>query len=303
MEIKKILWATDGSPEAEYALKYAKYLAELSKAEIIGLHVIPLPVQLLFQELREEDAKFSEWQTRAEKNVTKRFSAVSKVLERAGIKFDGVILKGIPNEKINEFSRLRKVDFVVMGKHGHGMIETMMIGSETVKVLKNSNVPVLVAKGAGTNKKAVFKNILVPMDMCHETDASLNLAMDLSHLSGASITAAYALRLDMYAQDLPAGALDIVIKQSASELEKRVLKAVEKYERANKKSLKKAIKTEVIHGFSPAISLSNYARKNKTDLIVINTHGRTGIKRLILGSVTERLIPESPCSVLALRPY
>lgn len=302
MKIKKILWATDGSAEAEFALKFAKYLAAMAKAEIIGVHVIPLPVQLLFQELREEDAKFSEWQSRAEKKVTSRFGTIKKNLEKDGIKFEGVILKGIPNEQICEFSDHRKADIVIMGKHGHGLIETMLIGSETVKVLQNSHIPVFVAKGAETVKKAEFKNILVPVDMCHDTESALHMAMDLSLLTGCSITAIYALRLDMYAQDMPAGALDIVIKQSVSELEKRVATSKEKFQSASKTKLKKEIKTEVIHGLSPAVSISNYARKNKMDLIVINTHGRTGISRLVLGSVTERLIPESPCSVLALKP-
>ncbi len=303
MEIKRILWATDGSGEAELALKYAKYIAGLAKAEILGVHVIPLPVQLLFEELREEDAKFSEWQARAEKKVADRFAAVQRQLQKSGIKFEGVILKGIPNEKIREFSRLRKADLVVMGKQGHGLIESMMVGSETVKVLKNSHIPVLAVKGANSRKKISFKNILVPIDLSDDSESALNYAFDLARLTQSAVTVVYALRLDMYAQDMPAGALDIVIKQSVKELEKRVGNTRKKYESALKTSLKKDVKTEVIHGLSPAISIANYARKNSFDLIVINTHGRTGIKRLILGSVTERLIPEAPCSVLALRPY
>ncbi|HVY55404.1 MAG TPA: universal stress protein, partial [Thermodesulfobacteriota bacterium] len=75
-----------------------------------------------------------------------------------------------------------------------------------------------------------------------------------------------------------------------------------KYESARGAQVRDPIKTEVIHGLSPAISIANYASKNSADLIVINTHARTGLKRLVLGSVTERLIPEAPCSVLSLRP-
>lgn len=302
MKIKKILWATDGSGEAELALKYAKYIAGLTKAEIIGVHVIPLPVQLLFEELREEDAKFSEWQSRAEKKVTSRFAAVGRQLSKSGIKFEGVILKGIPNEKIREFSRLRKADFIVMGKQGHGLIESMMVGSETVKVLKNSHIPVLAVKGAGPRRQVSINKILVPIDLSDDSESALNYAFDLAALTESPVTVVYALRLDMYAQDMPASALDIVIKQSVKELQKRVDNARTLFERTRKTKLKKTVKTEVIHGLSPAISIANYARKNSFDLIVINTHGRTGIKRLILGSVTERLIPEAPCSVLALRP-
>jgi len=62
------------------------------------------------------------------------------------------------------------------------------------------------------------------------------------------------------------------------------------------------ISTEVIHGINPAVSLVDYASSNDIDLIVINTHGRKGAKRLFLGSVTEKVIQESPCPVLAIKP-
>lgn len=302
MEIKRILWATDGSGEAELALEYAKYLARVSGAEIIGVHVIPLPVQLLFESLREEDEEFKEWQSKVERRVSDRFVEVRSELMHAGIKFDGVILKGIPSDKIREFSRLRKADIIVMGKQGHGLLESVMVGSETIKVLKTSHIPVLAVKRRGAGTDIQIKNIVVPIDLADENETALNCALDIAGMTDASVTAVYALRLDMYAQDMPAGALDIVIKQSIKELRERTDGIKAKYESTRGTQVKGGIKTEVIHGLSPAISISNYASRNDADLIVINTHARTGLKRLVLGSVTERMIPESPCSVLSLRP-
>jgi nucleotide-binding universal stress UspA family protein len=107
MEIKKILWATDGSGEAEIALEYAIYISGLSGAEILGVHVIPLPVQLLFESLREEDEEFMKWKSKVERRASDRFVEVRNELLHAGIKFEGDILKGIPSEKIREFSRLK----------------------------------------------------------------------------------------------------------------------------------------------------------------------------------------------------
>ena len=301
MELKRILWATDGSGEAELALEYAKYLARVSGAEIIGVHVIPLPVQLLFESLREEDEEFNEWRSKVERRVSDRFVEVKNELQTAGIKFDGVILKGIPSDKIREFSRLRKADIIVMGKQGHGLLESVMVGSETVKVLKSSHIPVLAVKRHGQDADIKIRNIVVPIDLADDNETALYCALDLAGLTGAAVTAVYAIRLDMYAQDMPAGALDIVIRQSVKELRERADEIKEKYESAGGK-FRGGIKTEVIHGLSPAISIANYASRNDADLIVINTHARTGLKRLVLGSVTERMIPESPCSVLSLRP-
>ncbi len=153
-------------------------------------------------------------------------------------------------------------------------------------------------KEALSFRKFGFKNILVPIDLSEKCETALLYAMALAEQCAARITAIYALRLDMFAQDIPAGALDIVIKQSVSELGKTVERIKKKY----KGSKKLSIKTEVVHGLSPAYTVSNYAEQKGTDLIVIHTHGRTGIKRLILGNVTERIVNHVSCTVLALRP-
>ncbi|MFQ5788468.1 MAG: universal stress protein, partial [Thermodesulfobacteriota bacterium] len=58
---------------------------------------------------------------------------------------------------------------------------------------------------------------------------------------------------------------------------------------------------EASYGLSEGISIADYANSNKFDLIVMHTHGRKGIKKHILGSVTEQVIQQARCSVLAIR--
>ena len=298
--MRKILWATDGSKEAEIALKYAKYLAVKSKAEILGVHVIPRAVQLLYENLNDSEHA-DKWRLSIEDNAASSFQNVNKELARASVSFEGLLLKGKPSEKIREIAKKRKADLIIMGKHGHGFFEHMVAGSETMKVLKGSHIPVLAVKSDG-KKKAEFKNILVPIDLTECSDSAVLYALQMAQITGAKITVIYVLRLDMYAQDIPANALEIVIKQSEKNLSQRVAQIKKTYER--RKSAYKNIKIgfEVIHGMTEAASISRYAEKNKTDLIVIHTHGRAGIKRFLLGSVTDRVISSSKCSVLAMRP-
>ena len=302
MKIDTILWATDGSQEAELALGYAKYLAGLTGAGIIGLHVIPLPGGLFFEALREKDAAFEEWQQGIEGQAEDRFADAKKELEESGIPFEGVLVRGEPAEEIIAFAERRKVDLIVMGKRGHGLLEKVVVGSETAKVLRGSHVPVLAAKRDKQFDGGSIERIIVPVDLSDEAESAFTFALDLAELTGADVTAVYALRLDMYAQDIPAGALDIVIKESYSELANTAAKFSKSYEESKGVKLSKPVTTDVVHGISPALSISQYAKENDADLIVIHTHGRTGIERFVLGSVTERLIPESPCSVIALKP-
>ena len=302
MKLKKIIWATDGSQESERAFNYAKYIAEKSGAEIIGVHVVPMPVQLLLDNMSESNAEIRKWRLKIENNAVKKFDEAKEGLQKIGIKFDGVILKGVPSDKIKEFAERRKADLIVLGKHGHGFFESMVAGSETVRVLKSSRVPVVAVKSKNNKNKAEFKNILVPIDLSEESDSALTYALNIAQLTGAKITVIFVLRLDMYAQDIPAGALELVIKQSIKSLNKRASQIKKIYE--SKRGALKNIKmnTEVIHGMSEAVTISQYAAKHNIDLIVIHTHGRTGITRFLLGSVTERVVSSAGCSVLAMRP-
>jgi len=302
MKLKKIIWATDGSQESDTALDYAKYIAGKSGAEVIGVHVVPMPVQLLLDNMRESNAEIREWRLKIESNATKKFEEVNEELQKTGIKFDGVILKGIPSDKIKEFAKRKKADLIVMGKHGHGFFESMVAGSETVRLLKSSPVPVLAVKSKKNKNKAEFKNILVPIDLSEESDSALTYALEIAQLTGAKITVIFVLRLDMYAQDIPAGALELVIEQSIKSLKNRASRIKKRLESKRGASKNIQMKTEVIHGMSEAVTISQYVAKNNTDLIIIHTHGRTGLTRFLLGSVTERVLSGAQCSVLAMRP-
>jgi len=302
MKLKKIIWATDGSQESDTALDYAKYIAGKSGAEVIGVHVVPMPVQLLLDNMRESNAEIKEWRLKIENNATKKFEEVNEELQKTGINFDGVILKGIPSDKIKEFAKRKKADLIVMGKHGHGFFESMVAGSETVRLLKSSPVPVLAVKSKKNKNKAEFKNILVPIDLSEESDSALTYALEIAQLTGAKITVIFVLRLDMYAQDIPAGALEVVIEQSIKSLKNRASRIKKRFESKRGASKNIQMKIEVIHGMSEAVTISQYAAKNNVDLIIIHTHGRTGLTRFLLGSVTERVVSGAQCSVLAMRP-
>ena len=96
--------------------------------------------------------------------------------------------------------------------------------------------------------------------------------------------------------------IEDLIKFSSSELAKRVEKMKLRRRIRSKEIDKLEINTEVIQGINTSVTIVDYATSKNADLIVINTHGRKGIKRVILGSVAEKVIQESPCSILALKP-
>lgn len=301
MKIEKIVWAYDGSDESEKALDYVKFLAKKYNSEIKGVYVngaqrtsmFFYPEQaMLLQDIMEE----------VEKEYRSKLDSIADSLSAEGFKFEGELLRGVPNEKINEIANEEEADLIVMGKRGQGLIDRMLIGSTTLKVLRESDIPVLAVKSSDDESEVKLNNILVPIDISEKSDTALTYAINLAVDLNAKILAAYVFWLDSHIYDIPPNVLDDLLKQSEINLTGRVQEVKQRQAKKSDKIGDLDIETDVLHGISPGITIANYAVASNIDLIVMNTHGRKGIKKLVLGSETEKVIQNSKCSVLALKP-
>jgi nucleotide-binding universal stress UspA family protein len=301
-EIKKIIWATDGSKESEEALNYARFFAQRFNSEIIGIHVIPTHERLLYDYSRDPDSELYRWLERVAENYKARFASTANKLDIQGIHFRGEVLIGEPNKEILRSTRHEKADLIVMGARGHGLIDRMLTGSTTLKVLRESTVPVVAVKKKNEEGTIDIRNILVPLDATENVNSALKYAIDLAEKISASISVVYVFSLGIYDYGVPPSVVENLVKPAPNELLKRVEDV--KLNRGIRQGgvTKLEINAEVIEGINPSVAIVEYASNKKSDLIVINTHGRKGIKKFILGSVTEKVIQESPCSVLALKP-
>ena len=254
--------------------------------------------KLLYDYSRDPDSELYRWVEKAAENHKSRLASIAEKLGIQGLPFRGEVLIGEPSKEIIRFSRGLKADLIVMGKRGLGLIDRMLIGSTTIKVLRESSVPVVAVKKRDEERAIEIRNILVPIDINEKVDSALNYAIDLAQKINANISVVYILYVSDY--EIHYNRVEGLINHSSGELAKRV----EKVKRGirNGEATKLEINTEVIEGISPAMRIVEYATSKNADLIVINTHGRKGIKRLILGSVAEKVIQESHCPVLALKP-
>jgi nucleotide-binding universal stress UspA family protein len=297
MKIQKILWAYDGSNESQEALKYAVFLAKKFGSEITGVYISMMHMMSMYINYPHAESEiFYGLMEKAEKNRQARLNSIESELATEGLRFKGKVLKGDPSKDIVGAASDDKSDLIVMGKRGHGLIDRMLVGSTTLRVLRESDIPVLAVKKRDEKDTVEINNILVPLDISEKQDSALNYAIELANMINANISVVYVVRLESYDFEIPYNLLENMIPFASGELSKRVQEAKLKL------GIKSEIKTEVIQGLSPALSIVNHASNKDIDLIVISTHGRKGIKRLILGSVTEKVIQESHCSVLALKP-
>jgi nucleotide-binding universal stress UspA family protein len=296
-EIKRVLWATDGSKASKEALRYAILFAENFGSDIIGVHVIPKPEKLLFK------TEFHDWTVKVEENLKSELSSLAKNLKGKGIGFEGMVSKGNPGVEILECARSEHADLIILGKSGLGLLDRLLVGSTTLRVLREAEMPVLAVKRTDGEGDIKIGKILVPVEISDMVNSALIFAIELAKKLTAKVTVLYVFRLDVYTYEVPASTLvlDDLIKFSSEELARRV-EEVTKMRGESKDDTGLEIDTRVIQAINPAIAISDYASTDGIDLIVINTHGRKGISRLILGSVTEKVIQESSCAVLALKP-
>jgi nucleotide-binding universal stress UspA family protein len=125
----------------------------------------------------------------------------------------------------------------------------------------------------------------------------------------ANISVVYAYRLFVYAVleegEAPVGINELgedALKFFSTELAARVEEPRQRLKTDTIETGIPGITTDLIEGINPAIGIVEYADNKDMDLIVINTHARKGIKKFIMGSVTEKIVQESSCPVLVIKP-
>jgi nucleotide-binding universal stress UspA family protein len=140
MMFKEILLATDGSPHAEEALKYARDLALRDEAQVIVVHAVPQVPDYLGE---------PEWQKLASRNVAEGEQVAGHAVEnlrKAGV--DGIVevLEGPPADAILRVADVRQPDLIVMGSRGHGEVASLLLGSVSHRVLAYTRVPVMIVR-------------------------------------------------------------------------------------------------------------------------------------------------------------
>lgn len=300
MKVKKILWATDGSRESNSALRYAVFLAHKFQAKILAVYVseIQFPITSVYPISEEYILSIAET---SEKKFEKKFKRLSKKLSQNGIAFSHIFVRGKVCDGIIKTAQKTNCDLIVMGKHGLGFFERSILGSNTAKVLRNSPVPVLSVKGKGRKEVSQISKILVPVDISDKSCSAVLSSLQYAKAFNAEVTFLYVFWLNEKVYDLPPKLLKKLIQKSKYKLNSIANSAKDEWMKLKNNS-DIDIRTEVINGINPGHAISWYAKKMKFDMMIMNTHSRTGIKRLILGSEAEKIIRQTSCPVLVEKP-
>ena len=138
----------------------------------------------------------------------------------------------------------------------------------------------------------MYKKIMVGYDGTKFSECALKEAMALAKGSAAKLLLVSAPEIDVEFQAMAPEANELMEKKARTDLDLAAAKV---------KKAGLSCETKIVVTTSTQEALVETAKKNKVDLIVLGTHGRTGLVRLLMGSTTARVIGHAPCNVLVVR--
>lgn len=303
IKINRILYPTDFGESAEDALRYAVILGEEFGAEVVMMHVLSL-----YQDgsvaTMQEFSKMEDYAQQVEDEFHRTaHKRIDEMIERHSgreLKLRKMVSRGFsPYQEIIRVAEEEKADLIVMGTYGRGGVTHFLFGSTTEQVVRLSNCPVLSVRHQAPRASGFsgIKNILLPTDFSDYSKKALPYAMSFAQRYNACLHVLHVFEQRIHP------AFYILDKETPFDLDKglrdRALDALDEFVYHDLRE-KINFRCEVAHG-KPFVEIINYARDNEIDLIVIATHGLTGLEYMVIGSNTERVVRKAPCPVLSLK--
>ena len=211
------------------------------------------------------------------------------------------VLTGAPPfDEICRFAQTIPANLIVMPTHGRTGLKHVFLGSTAERIVQHSPCPILVTRGSGVESKNGsrfrFKTILVPVDFSSCSREGVRYAISFAKEFGAKIILLHATYLGYIYSTEGTAIYDI------PSLQKAAGKIAERKMRELVRTINFGdIKYEpVFTEGSPVLDICAFAKDHDVGLIITSTHGLTGFKHVLIGSIAEQVVRHAPCSVLVV---
>ncbi len=305
---KSMLVPLDGSELAEVVLPYAEELAARLRLEVVCLHVYgvgeddPASVHRAYVE-------------RVADSVTAHTEEIQRQMGSAPrtehVRIQGVVARGHPPEEILRYADNHDISLILMATHGRSGIGRWVMGSVADRVLRASSAPVLLVRASAAGETPWYalpkRTLLVPLDGSELAEQVLPHVQQLSGQAGSRPGSVVLLRVcepPSILADYPESTMRLTWKEHMEEARALARKeAMEYLVRQEKQLIESGLKAraEVLLG-DAAESIIRFANQEMPNIVVMATHGRTGIGRWAYGSVADKILQGSSSPVFLVRP-
>ncbi len=292
LTIQRILVPTDLSAGAEEALRHAAFLADWYDAELHLLNVVGRHMHR-YEEMRARfpyDGEALDRVLQPEGGVERHLpvhdelAIVQEQVEHAS-----------PPTVIAEYAEANDVDLIVMGTRGRRGVDRLLMGSVAEEVVRTTACPVLtVLDGLEVAPGQAFRRILVPVDFSEPSRLAIDHATELAGTYGAEVDLLHVVEEVSLPTAYGVEPIGFAVPEIVDNSEKALARMAEEeigYEH---------VAVEVRPGY-PSTTILDYVDERNVDLVVIATHGRTGLDRLLMGSVAEKVVRRASCPVFTVK--
>jgi len=262
-----ILVPTDGSDAATTAARYGVDLAERFGATVHALSVVD-PDRLVTDSVGDVDDLVRRQQARLEERAR---DAVDRVAAMATGPVETHVVEGRPASVLSAAIDDYDVDLVAMGTHGRSGVDRYLLGSLAERTVRTAGVPVLAVREDG--RSGAIEDVLIATDGSESAERAAEGAVAVADATGA--------RLHALTVGTDLGPAERVV------------------DRAGEAGLDA---TAVVRPGPPHEAIRSYVDDAGIDLVTVGTHGRTGVERVLLGSVAERVLRTATVPVLVVGP-
>jgi len=297
--LNRVLFPTDFSEPARHALAAALDVASASGAELHLLHVVVLhrfdPAGVDDSLLQLQNEIQASWEKRAAERLRDTADGAGDlrtvtVQQRAVSAADAIL----------EYAGEKEIDLVVMGTHGRRGASHLLLGSTAEEVVRHADCPVLTVRQDSEPRLLTrSERLLVPLDFSEHSRRALHLAQVFAAESGAVLDLLHVVEQLVHPAFYATGKSSLL--EVDSELRGRCLDNLQRLAaEAGGPDVKH--ESHVVEGRAAA-EIVRFAEEHRSGGIVIATHGLTGLKHLLLGSVAESVVQRAPCPVLTFKAF
>ena len=273
--MKRILVPIDFSKYSEEALKVAAQISRKNKSEIILLHLLELPHQ--GGDTMSTGSSIPEimfYKNAAIGNLEELMDAdyLKGIYVSEATKFEKV------PEGILEVSKTNQVDLIVMGSHGTSGFEELLVGSNAEKVVRSSDIPVLVVKRNAGDFRA--KNLVFASDFSKEIRKPFQKMLEFAKIFNSNL---YLVMICTPSSFRTTQVAEKIMHDFVADFD------IENYS------------THVYNDANIEKGIFNFANSVEADLIAIGTHGRTGLSHFFNGSIGEDVANHSKRPIITFK--
>jgi len=289
IHLDRVLFPTDGSDCAEYARRHASYLADRFEASLHVIHVEERDVELADVIDVEEADVLADLHDAIRDDET--IVAEPRLQEHR-------VVHTSPAEGILSYAAEHDTNLIVLGTHGRTGVRRLVLGSVAEEVVRRAPMPVMtVGRGATVPEKMDGGHLLVPVDFSEQQPRLLAHARELALAYDMTLTLLHVVEreslpevYEAYADPVAPGVLAERVEASLDE-------------RAETLRERGVDVTVTVRDGHPATETLDAADELDADLLAIATHGRSGVERMLMGSVAEKVIRRAPCPVFTVKSF